>query len=176
MAGSCERRPRAAITIAPATSSSASYSMSATVATASIAPGFKSLPLSITQLCLSAVLKCGQSFRWSAFPLGPQDRPETVPSHEYRFCLRDRVVCLRQSTDMLYYRTELASLPSLSVSQRETQEAETLSWIRDYFQLDVDLNSLYDQWAAGDPVISKLRARFSGIRVLRQDPFECLVA
>ena len=143
------------------------------VVVANIAPGFRTLPISIQQLCLSAVLKCGQSFRWQAFPLSLEGLPGTVPSHEYRFCLRDRVVCLRQTNDNLYYRSEF---PLGSENQSEIKEGETLLWIRDYFQLDIDLQQLYDQWETSDPVIQKLRSRFSGIRILRQDPFECLIS
>ena len=139
-----------------------------------VAAGFRALPLPITQLSLSSVLKCGQSFRWSAFPLPTDDTTGTSPSHEYRFCLRDRVVRLQQTAIMLYYRSEFP-LPVAS-SELENKEVETLAWIRDYFQLDVDLLLLYDQWSVRDPVITKLRDRFGGIRILRQDPFECLTS
>ncbi|KAF7973402.1 hypothetical protein HWV62_15193 [Athelia sp. TMB] len=55
-------------------------------------------------------------------------------------------------------------------------DAETLAWLRDYFQLDIDLMKLYDDWSTRDPVFRKLRDRFSGIRMLRQDPWENLVS
>ncbi|KAJ3554471.1 hypothetical protein NM688_g3089 [Phlebia brevispora] len=153
--------------------------MAATVfATATnVAPGFRALPLPIAQLSLSAVLKCGQSFRWSIFPLALQDAGLAggMPSHEYRFCLRDRVVRLRQSVDMLYYRSEYPPIAH-TVAEVESKEAETLAWIRDYFQLDIDLLQLHDQWSTRDPIILRLRDDFSGIRILRQDPFECLIS
>ena len=136
-------------------------------------PGFHAFPLPLAQLSLAAVLKCGQSFRWSIYPLHaalPSD-----PSHEYRLCLQDRVVCLRQSPDKLFYRAVFpdASLPPATLS---TRDAETLQWLRDYFQLDVDLVKLYDEWAERDPVFAKLRTRFEGIRMLRQDPWENLIS
>lgn len=135
--------------------------------------GFHALPLPLAQLSLQAVLKCGQSFRWSIFPLRtalPSD-----PSHEYRLCLRDRVVCLRQSPDALFYRAVFPDSP-LSPELKTTHDAETLLWLRDYFQLDVDLVMLYDEWSEKDPVFAKLRGRFEGIRVLRQDPWENLIS
>ena len=139
--------------------------------------GFYALPLPIVQLSLAAVLKCGQSFRWSIFPLfsASDIAPSpTSPTHEYRFCLRDRLVCLRQSPDTLFYRTVF---PEVSTStQKALKEAETLTWLRDYFQLDIDLMKLYEDWSNRDPVFSKLRSRFSGIRMLRQDPWENLVS
>ncbi|GJE90882.1 8-oxoguanine DNA glycosylase [Phanerochaete sordida] len=147
-------------------------------AAAALTAGFRKLPLPLAQLSLAAVLQCGQSFRWSIFPLtrcAPDTAADaTTPSHEYRFCLKDRVVCLRQTPDALYYRSVCPT--SLKPLDDDTREAQTLSWIRDYFQLDVDLLQLYEEWSDRDPVFRKLRHRFSGIRLLRQDPFECLLS
>ncbi|KAI0341835.1 N-glycosylase/DNA lyase [Trametopsis cervina] len=141
----------------------------ATVST--IAAGFRCLPLPVAQLSLDAVLQCGQSFRWAVFPLKSND----TPSREYRFCLRDRVVCLRQTPDTIQYRSVFAS-EAATKAEDELREAETLTWINDYFQLNVDLLELYEQWGTRDPVFHKLKNRFSGIRMLRQDPFECLLS
>ena len=134
--------------------------------------GFRRLPLPVAQLSLAAVLQCGQSFRWSVFPL----RTETTdfPAHEYRICLRDRVVCLRQTPDALHYRSVFAL--NTSKAEQDAKEEETLAWINDYFQLKVDLLELYEQWSKRDPVFLKIKERFSGIRMLRQDPFECLLS
>ena len=136
-------------------------------------PGFRALPLPLAQLSLAAVLKCGQSFRWNIFPLSEHILDATIPTHEYRLCLRDRVVCLRQSRDTLFYRSVF---PPSVTGDPETREAETLAWIHDYFQLDVDLVDLYHQWSTVDPVFHRLRDRFEGIRMLRQDPFENLIS
>ncbi|KIP09076.1 hypothetical protein PHLGIDRAFT_68089 [Phlebiopsis gigantea 11061_1 CR5-6] len=138
--------------------------------------GFRMLPLPLAQLSLATVLQCGQSFRWSVFPLatdGVGAGPD-VPSNEYRFCLQDRVVCLRQTPDAVWYRSVLP--PSSLPLDEDMQEAQTLAWIQDYFQLEVDLPKLYDEWSTRDPVFNSLRHRFSGIRILRQDPFECLLS
>ncbi|KAM5534072.1 hypothetical protein V8D89_012253 [Ganoderma adspersum] len=138
--------------------------------------GFQALPLPIAQLSLAAVLKCGQSFRWNIFPLqipGHTPVQRDDPTHEYRLCLRDRVVCLRQSRDALFYRSLFP--PTVSGDQGQ-REAETLAWIRDYFQLDIDLVGLYRQWSTADPVFNRIQDRFEGIRMLRQDPFENLIS
>lgn len=132
--------------------------------------GFRCLPLPSAQLSLSAVLKCGQSFRWSSYSISFD-----CDAHEYRFCLRDRVVCLRQSSDALFYRSVFPSGP-LDAEQADAREEETLAWLKDYFQLDVDLVKLYDAWSQRDPVFRNVRSRFSGIRMLRQDPWENLVS
>ncbi|KAI0664622.1 DNA glycosylase [Cubamyces menziesii] len=141
-----------------------------------IPAGFRAIPLSLAQLSLAAVLKCGQSFRWSIFPLQIDEQAlleQSSPTHEYRLCLRDRVICLQQSREALFYR---AVFPSSTVEDLETREAETLAWIKDYFQLDIDLVELYRQWSKADPVFHRLRDRFEGIRMLRQDPFENLIS
>ncbi|KAF9483788.1 DNA glycosylase [Pholiota conissans] len=142
--------------------------------------GFKSFPLPLAQLALDAVLKCGQSFRWStiAFPLsGDKELEDSSPSEqvEYRLCLRDRVVCLRQSFDTLYYRSIFPDPQPTSITL-PIREAETLKWLKDYFQLDVDLISLYREWGMKDKVFAKFRDRFEGIRILRQDPWENLIS
>ncbi|KAI0333480.1 DNA glycosylase [Cubamyces sp. BRFM 1775] len=141
-----------------------------------IPAGFRAIPLSLAQLSLAAVLKCGQSFRWSIFPLQTGEQSlldQSSPTHEYRLCLRDRVICLQQSREALFYRTVF---PSATVEDLEAREAETLAWIKDYFQLDIDLVELYKQWSMMDPVFYRLRDRFEGIRMLRQDPFENLIS
>jgi N-glycosylase/DNA lyase len=137
--------------------------------------GFHALPLPKAQLCLAAVLRCGQSFRWSSFPLLDNTLTDSsAPTHEYRLCLPDRVVCLRQSSSTLFYRSVF---PAISLpSQEAVREKETLQWLDDYFQLDIDLLKLYDSWSDKDPVFRTFRPRFVGIRVLRQDPWENLVS
>ncbi len=149
---------------------------------AAVPIGFRALPLSISQLSLAAVLKCGQSFRWSIYPLFATEalQPvETRPTHEYRLCLKDRVICLRQSSNILFYRAIFPDEPNAIVessSMAQSRDAETLEFVRDYFQLETDLLKLYEEWSARDPVFCKLKHRFEGIRMLRQDPWENLIS
>ncbi|KAG1754599.1 DNA glycosylase [Suillus lakei] len=105
-----------------------------------IPAGFRALPLSAVQLSLAAVLKCGQSFRWT----------KSSPTHEYRLCLRDRVVCLRQSSDYLFYR---------SSEQEGVSDEETLNLAQGLF-------------SAGRGLGEALRP----VEMLRQDPWENLVS
>ncbi|KAK0210907.1 DNA glycosylase, partial [Desarmillaria ectypa] len=137
--------------------------------------GFQALPLPLIQLSLATVLKCGQSFRWSILPLPMPISDPAIPAQEYRLCLQDRVVCLRQSQNALFYRSAFPD-PQPSPTQLQLREAETLLWLKDYFQLDVDLSKLYDEWTARDSVFSGVKERFGGIRMLRQDPWENLIS
>jgi N-glycosylase/DNA lyase len=141
--------------------------------------GFRSIALPVSQLSLPAVLKCGQSFRWHEIPLQPSDAPESssaplTPLYEYRLTVNNRVICLRQTSDTLFYRALSAnsSVTRLNVDHDE----ETFKWLRDYFQLDVDLVELYEEWSSRDPVFCRIRDRFEGIRILRQDPWENLIS
>lgn len=107
---------------------------------------------------------------------GQEETPQSDrPSHEYRLCLRDRVICLRQSQEALLWD---AVFPTPPTSPEETakRDTETLEWIGDYFRLDVDLKELYLSWSKRDPVFHGLQERFSGIRILRQDPWENLIS
>lgn len=135
--------------------------------------GFRALPLPVVQLSLSAVLKCGQSFRWTATPVADPCPTELKPAVEYRFTLKDRVVCLRQAPDTLFYR---GLYPNPDCAESTHKDEEIVVWLRDYFQLGVNLLDLYDNWSIRDPVFRRIRDRFSGIRILRQDPWECLMS
>lgn len=135
--------------------------------------GFRALPLAASQLSLAAVLKCGQSFRWTSYALPQLERH---PSHEYRFVLSDRVICLRQSETQLFYKAVFPEA-AFDASENEQRDATTLHWLNDYFQLDVDLVKLYETWSEMDPIFkSTVRERFPGIRILRQDPWENLIS
>ncbi|KAM4610893.1 N-glycosylase/DNA lyase [Polymixia lowei] len=55
--------------------------------------------------------------------------------------------------------------------EQDTKEEEML---RDYFQLNVKLGELYREWGAADPHFKQIANIFTGVRMLRQDPTECL--
>lgn len=46
----------------------------------------------------------------------------------------------------------------------------------DYFRLDEDLDALCQDWCTRDPVFKKILPKVHGIRVLRIEPWECLVS
>ncbi|BEJ18199.1 hypothetical protein CspHIS471_0704760 [Cutaneotrichosporon sp. HIS471] len=89
-----------------------------------------------------------------------------------------RVVCLRQSPTSLYFT---AIHPTPEASEADRVSGLTLNWLVDYFQLAryPDLEALYSDWRARDPTFFgkvDLGERAVGVRVLRQDTWETLVA
>lgn len=64
----------------------------------------------------------------------------------------------------------------LSESQAECQLDDHGHLLRDYFQMNVDLEKLYKQWSTADEIFRDVAAALPGVRILRQDPFEALMA
>lgn len=135
--------------------------------------GWSSIPLSLANLNLSNTLPVGQSFLWHRHWLADA-------SEEYSRAVDNppRVVCLRQSPTELYYT---AIHPTPEAAAADKASGLTRAWLEDYFQLDryPDLTTLYEDWRTRDSVFFskiELDQRTVGVRVLRQDPWECLVA
>ncbi|KAH1167490.1 hypothetical protein KIL84_002973 [Mauremys mutica] len=149
------------------------------------------LPCGRSELRLELVLRCGQAFRWR----------ERSPGH-WTGVLAGRVWTLRQTEEQLWYtvheeeeeeegsRTKAAGqelqprgrdaggslhpeAPAMEASGgADSFEAQQI--LHDYFQLDIGLAGLYQAWGTVDPHFRKVAASFPGVRVLRQDPVECL--
>lgn len=162
---------------------------------AALTDGFHALRVSPAQVLLHLTIsnKCGQSFRWregrlradqakAAASQDPCCDPHlAVPSvaraaliSEWAFCLPDRVVLLRQDTEaeVILHKTLLPGLRAPTSVEIESTE----HWLRDYLNLDVSLETLYQEWSERDAVFAELAGRFGGIRMLRQDPWECLIS
>lgn len=67
------------------------------------------------------------------------------------------------------------------------QSGDTISWwsypgpadeslIRDYFQLDVDMGDIVRRIEEADPAAGEAARRWSGLRLVRQDPEECILS
>jgi len=129
------------------------------------------LPLKEAEVSLAKVLRCGQTFRWKCI-------------HDvWSFAILDRIVLLKQDKDHIYYSQVMAEQKNKSSDAHIGGEA-TLDFIQDYFALDVKLIDLYQQWKQNHkPYITTAKVKqqspfdlFSGIRTLRQDPWECLIS
>lgn len=53
---------------------------------------------------------------------------------------------------------------------KKTEDNESL--LRNYFQLDLNLEEHYEKWSEADPYFKKAAQQFYGIRILKQDPIE----
>ncbi|ORY82000.1 DNA glycosylase [Protomyces lactucae-debilis] len=113
---------------------------------------FRVLP---RDLRLDTTLKCGQSFRWQ------QHKQNGLTT--YRCALHGRIVSLTQHPTHIAYD----ALPKLE---------DTEALLRDYLSLQVPLSDLYETWASKDKHFEKVSASFLGVRMLRQDPLECLLS
>ncbi|NWH76780.1 OGG1 lyase, partial [Piaya cayana] len=121
-------------------------------------PGlWRALPCPRAELCLELVLQSGQAFRWR----------ESSPG-AWTGVLAGRVWTLRQERDRLWY--------TLYGEEDEAPGADTDQILRDYFQLDVGLRELYRAWGDADPLFRQVARDCPGVRVLRQDPVECLLS
>ena len=108
----------------------------------------------ITQLHLEHTLACGQAFRWRLDRTGWWSC--LLPGQEAGFVL----VRLWQDREQIWYET--------SAGRRG------LAFVRNYLRMDVDLPRLSREWTHADPTLRPILTDFAGLRVLRQDPEECL--
>lgn len=141
---------------------------------------WRSLELARSELRLELTLACGQSFRWR----------ETAEGH-WTGVMGGRVWTLTQTDSRLWYYVykhqqdsthrkwaEEDSGPETKCKGDVKAEApvyrEEEDLLRDYFQLNVNFEELYKDWGVRDPHFKKTADIFSGVRMLRQDPTECL--
>ncbi|XP_028265667.1 N-glycosylase/DNA lyase isoform X2 [Parambassis ranga] len=152
---------------------------------------WKSMKCAKSELRLDLTLACGQTFRWR----------ETAEGH-WTGVMAGRVWTLTQTDDTLWYhvykhqdkqknegdrkrRAGVCLLEENKAGKRfkneeedpvtvaQTSEVEE-GMLRDYFQLNVNLGDLYSEWAAADCHFRNIAQIFTGVRMLRQDPTECL--
>lgn len=146
----------------------------------SLAMRWCSIPISLSNLTLANTLPVGQSFLWHRDHVDPASCSSTEPSAEEEFSRAvddpPRVVTLRQTSSHLHYTV---TYPNERSKERDLGFQTTRRWLDDYFQLDHDLEKLYAEWKRLDPFLFgkvNINDRAIGVRLLRQDPWECLVA
>lgn len=109
------------------------------------------------------------------------------PTEEWSRAIPDpaRIIFLRQTPTKIYYASISSCPTSSSSSTIPTDPATDRAYLVDLFNLDVTaphgtLADVYETWAAGDPLLFgktfRARAVPRGVRVLRQDPWECLLS
>ncbi|MDQ5824160.1 MAG: DNA-3-methyladenine glycosylase 2 family protein [Chloroflexota bacterium] len=103
------------------------------------------------QFSLDDTLASGQAFRWKRNADG-----------WWTGVVRATVVGIRQDGDRFTWWTY--------------PQASNDALIRDYFQLDVDLGEIVRLIEAADPAAGEAARRWSGLRVARQEPEECILS
>ena len=98
---------------------------------------------------LAATLTSGQAFRWRERDGG------------WEGVIKGCWVCLRQRADGI-------------VAETATPQKEW-TWLSDYLQTDLDLNSVLLTFPDDEPMRTSVNA-CRGLRLLRQDPWECLAS
>ena len=113
----------------------------------------------LTEFHIEHTVICGQTFRWRkdregwwACLLPLSDPKGGHTTHQ--------LVRLWQDDEKVYYETG--------------PRPRDLALIHDYFRLDVDLPGLARDFGRDDPHIRPALQEFAGLRVIRQDPIECL--
>ncbi|KAM7404919.1 hypothetical protein PAMP_012223 [Pampus punctatissimus] len=160
---------------------------------------WKCLACAKSELRLDLTLACGQSFRWRETAEGHwtgvmggrvwtlTQTDDTLWYHVYKNHDRreegsssDRQrragVTLQQENkpDVRFkgaLKKEEEEEPVAVTPLQDTEEEEML---RDYFQLNVKVDDLYREWGRADPHFKHIADIFTGVRMLRQDPTECL--
>lgn len=105
-------------------------------------------------LDLQISLRMGQAFRWQADSDG-----------WFSGVVRGQFIQLRKVRDG---RLEFQAAPG--------PDATAAAILRDYLRLDEDIAAIYADLANRDPKVAELVAKYRGLRILRQEPWECLVA
>ena len=122
----------------------------------------------------SATLTNGQCFHWMAMDPPDDDVRKTSAwgSHnatEWVGTLRaptgeSVVVAIRETNDSTLYR------------KIDGPEIDCGTFLRNYFQLDQSLEDLYEEWSQNCPRMKKIAVSLPGVRIIDQDPWECLVS
>ncbi|XP_059359019.1 N-glycosylase/DNA lyase [Carassius carassius] len=156
---------------------------------------WRSLSCPRSELRLDLTLGCGQTFRWREtgdghwtgvmrgkvwtltqtedtlwyYVYSHQINPGTENKQKWKVEEEEQLLgkMSKRKTDMKQDEAGFCTV----MSDPDNKEEELL---RDYFQLGVKLGDLYRDWSTVDPHFKHTADIFKGVRLLRQDPVECL--
>lgn len=158
---------------------------------------WSSMACAKSELRLDLTLACGQSFRWRETAEGHwtgvmggrvwtlTQTDDTLWYHVYKNQDKQKEGSDRKRRSGVSLREEntaekrFKGAPEkdeeepLAVSLVQNRELDE-EMLRDYFQLDVRMDNLYKEWGAADCHFKRIASIFTGVRMLRQDPTECL--
>ncbi|XP_078111422.1 N-glycosylase/DNA lyase [Sander vitreus] len=165
----------------------------------SVSKMWRSLACAKSELSLDLTLACGQSFRWRETAEGHwtgvmggrvwtlTQTGDILWYHVYKNHEKSRQVdgsdrkrragvsLQMENKSEKRFKGALKKEeeePVALTSVQDTEEEEEM--LRDYFQLNVKLLDLYNEWGVVDPHFKCIADIFTGVRMLRQDPTECL--
>ena len=107
------------------------------------------LDQTVTPFNLEHTLKCGQSFRWEKH------------GDWWYGVVTDKIITIRQTSDRLQFET--------------FPEKVNIDFVVKYFRLDDDLPYILSK-INRDKHISRAIQNFRGLRITRQEPWECLIS
>ena len=110
---------------------------------------------------LGASLESGQAHRWKKV------------DGWYQGVVRGEFIQIRQKGQPA--ERGPASAQIIEFSSGPSPEATAAAMLRDYFRLDDDIDSIYSD-INRDGRVAAMVSRYPGLRVLRTEPWECLVA
>lgn len=120
---------------------------------------------------LEASLECGQAFRWRRVPGSLPGLPDPAIRYSGVMRIACHPVALVACQDAnVTRRLTFAWEPALAAAQ-DVRDA-----VLKYFSADDDLTAVERELSAADPVMAEAVPFSSGLRVLRQDPWECLAS
>mmetsp|Transcript_1430 Transcript_1430/g.1546 ORF Transcript_1430/g.1546 Transcript_1430/m.1546 type:complete len:377 (-) Transcript_1430:3-1133(-) len=130
---------------------------------------WKKFPIKQVEVKLSKVLRCGQTFRWKNV------------NDVWSYTTNNKIILLKQDEEYIHYSWIASEEMHTQLKLNCHFDKETFEFIKDYFNLPIKLETLYEEWIEKDGLFklsSKKSAfdQFTGIRILRQDPWETLIS
>jgi len=131
----------------------------------------------------SATLTNGQCFNWLVVDIEPAEAGDggstvdddvaspqkqqqsawgTHDAKEWIGPLQNRVISIRETPTTTLFRVLHGPV------------AGTKEDLRRYFRLETPLAPLYEEWSRADARLAKIATAIPGVRILRQDPLECM--
>ena len=118
-----------------------------------------------SEINLDKILATGQVFRWRKF------------EDTWYGVIRNKLWILRQDQTGIHYTFHVLEEESEKISQNTNNKIEKpADELSDYFNLKHKLSDMTESWIKSDSHLSSLLSSHSGLRLIRQDPYECLLA
>jgi N-glycosylase/DNA lyase len=119
------------------------------------------------QLDPKMTLIMGQCFNWNKLPASGR---QVQAIDLWVAIVEGRALAIKYENEATYYASLLGDEGSGSGGD------DLDDYLKAYFQLDHDLEECYALWGRGCPRMKAVTSALPGVRVLRQEPWECLIS